>query len=542
MTEPANQSPAPPFRLNWPWLLVGVAILFAVFVRARLLSMPLERDEGEYAYAGQLMLQGIPPYQLAYNMKLPGTYAAYAAIMAVFGQTAYGIHLGLLVVNVICTLLMFLLGRRLFDATVGAVAAACYGVVSLSPTMLGLAAHATQFVVLPMLGGTLCMLFAKDNGRRVVFFASGLLFGLAFVMKQQGVYFGIFGGVWLLWSGLKLQPVGWRRLAEQTGCYCLGCVLPYAAVCLVLWRAGVFGNFWFWTITYARQYIDQVPWSDGLGLLGGELSRLAAPHWPLALLALAGGLLLWWRRHARGKDWFLTLFFGFSALAVTPGHFFREHYFVLLVPAFSLLVGVAISFLSSYPAARNLPRSLPVFLALVALVFAACQQSRFFFALSPQSVTRTIYGASPFIESVKVADYLREHSANDARVFVFGSEPEIYFYAQRHSASGFIYMYDLVENQPFAPQMQEQMEREIEAAKPEYLVLVKNYASWIVDTHSSMSVLEWGAHYSQANYDPVGAVDIISPEETHYVWGEAAATYPFKSSSWILIFHRKPGA
>lgn len=39
-------------------------------------TAPLERDEGEYAYAGQLMLQGIPPYQLAYNMKLPGTYAA----------------------------------------------------------------------------------------------------------------------------------------------------------------------------------------------------------------------------------------------------------------------------------------------------------------------------------------------------------------------------------------------------------------------------------------------------------------------------------
>jgi hypothetical protein len=39
----------------------------------------LERDEGEYAYAGQLMLQGIPPYQLAYTMKLPGPFAAYAA-------------------------------------------------------------------------------------------------------------------------------------------------------------------------------------------------------------------------------------------------------------------------------------------------------------------------------------------------------------------------------------------------------------------------------------------------------------------------------
>jgi hypothetical protein len=36
------------------------------------------------------MLQGIPPYRLACNMKLPGTYAAYAALMAVFGQSIAG--------------------------------------------------------------------------------------------------------------------------------------------------------------------------------------------------------------------------------------------------------------------------------------------------------------------------------------------------------------------------------------------------------------------------------------------------------------------
>ena len=58
--------------------MLAVVILFFAVVRFRLRDVPLERDEGEYAYCGQLMLQGIPPYKLAYNMKLPGTYAAYA--------------------------------------------------------------------------------------------------------------------------------------------------------------------------------------------------------------------------------------------------------------------------------------------------------------------------------------------------------------------------------------------------------------------------------------------------------------------------------
>src|SRR5258706_52249 len=82
----------------WAWGILLVAIVFSAAIRFRLLEFPLERDEGEYAYAGQLILQGIPPYKLACNMKLPGVYFAYAGIMAVFGQTITGIHIGLIVV------------------------------------------------------------------------------------------------------------------------------------------------------------------------------------------------------------------------------------------------------------------------------------------------------------------------------------------------------------------------------------------------------------------------------------------------------------
>ena len=37
------------------------------------------------------MLRGVPPYREAFNMKFPGAYAAYAMLMAVFGQTIEGI-------------------------------------------------------------------------------------------------------------------------------------------------------------------------------------------------------------------------------------------------------------------------------------------------------------------------------------------------------------------------------------------------------------------------------------------------------------------
>src|SRR6059058_5054098 len=115
------------------WLVVLAAVLLVFSVRLRLRDMPLERDEGEYAYAGQLMLQGVPPYKEAYNMKLPGTYAAYAVIMAVFGQTPAGIHTGVALINCAAIILIFLIGRKVLDETTGIVAAVIFGLMSLSP-------------------------------------------------------------------------------------------------------------------------------------------------------------------------------------------------------------------------------------------------------------------------------------------------------------------------------------------------------------------------------------------------------------------------
>src|SRR5271169_4772684 len=145
----AEVSAGQPWRhlFSWHFVVLLAIMVFVGAIRWRLLDMPLERDEGEYAYAGQLMLQGIPPYQLAYNMKLPGTYAAYALILAVFGETPAAVHWGLLVVNAATTFLVFLLAARLFGGLAAVVSGASYALLSTSQAVLGFAGHATHFVV-----------------------------------------------------------------------------------------------------------------------------------------------------------------------------------------------------------------------------------------------------------------------------------------------------------------------------------------------------------------------------------------------------------
>lgn len=227
----------------WVWVVVGLIILVVGIIRLRLLSMPLERDEGEYAYTGQLLLQGVPPFKLAYTLKLPGTAVAYAFIMALFGQTPSGIHLGLLLVNAITIVLVFLLGRKLLGAWGGVAACAAYAVMSLSYSVLGLAAHATHFVVLFAMGGVLVFLCALESGRPIDFFWSGLLFGAAFLMKQPGIFFSLFGLVLIVWFeiktlralletralGFKRPRFNWPRCFQKAGRILLRRVPPVRA-------------------------------------------------------------------------------------------------------------------------------------------------------------------------------------------------------------------------------------------------------------------------------------------------------------------------
>ena len=84
-----------------------------------------------------------------------------------------------------------------------------------------------------------------------------------------------------------------------------------------------------------------------------------------------------------------------------------------------------------------------------------------------------IYGLNPFSESLKIAQYIRDHTKKEDKVAVLGSEPQIYFYSQRKSATRHLYVYPLMEKHVYTRKMQNEMIREIESAQPKFVVMAK---------------------------------------------------------------------
>ncbi len=524
---------------RWPVVALVVVIVFFSLIRFRLRNIPLERDEGEYAYVGQLMLQGIAPYKLAYNMKLPGTYAAYSLILAVFGESPAGIHLGLIVVNAATVILVFLLVKRLFGDLAGVTAAASYALLSTSEAVLGLAGHATHFVVLAALGGILVLHKTIETPRAWSYFLAGFLLGLAFVIKQPGLAFSAFGGFYLIVN--EWQARNWQS-ARRFTIYSAGAVLPFALTCLILFLAGDLGRMWFWTISYARQYASVTNlWngSENLFVMGSAIIEPFFLMWMLAVLGLAA--LIWDSTMWKHVPFAVGLLL-FSWSSVCAGFYFRPHYFILVLPAASILAGIAVT-----SATRELSRlspgsalaALPVAVFLIALVISVAGESDVLFRLDPVAVCRQAYGeGSPFPEAEVVAEYLKEQTRENARIAVLGSEPEIYFLARRHSATGYIYTYPFFEPQAYAFEMQKEMIGEIENNHPEYIVFVGVSTSWQIRPAANTFILEWFRKYAEANYEIVGIADETRPE-TRYIWGDAAKSYQVQSDSCLRIFKRR---
>ena len=533
-------------RFRWTQFVSICVLLLTIAgtaaIRVRLLSMPLERDEGEFALAGQLIREGHPPYDRLYNMKWPGTYYAYAMIETVFGETIKGIRLGILCVNAVTIVLVYLIARRLLDAYAANAAALVYA-ISVASARRRLAWPAMRRILSswrrwrPLWRSNMPLRHAGLS----LFVLAGFFAGLAPVMKQPGIAFTAFHRGLLAVSRSARGQGPARTSCDAGAALAAGIALAIGLMLCSVVATHTFHTFWLWTISYARHYGPDKSASQAVASFFMGLTLSVGGGLLLWLLAGLGVCLLPLHPRTRARAPFLLGFLLFSFLAVCPSLIFRTQYFILMLPAVSLLCGAAVfgvrrRMWSESPLAAMLWVS---GLVLVPVSVDLLFQSRTYFQATPDEVSRLVYGADcPFVESVAVADYLGRHTASSETIAVLGSEPQIYFYARRRPATGHIYTYAMMEDQPYAHEFQEQMIREIETARPKYVVHVKMNYSWLQGPDSDPTLLRWFDRYQAQNLKLVGVVERDRPTHSKFRWDEPGMREHKNARAIILVYER----
>jgi hypothetical protein len=250
----------------------------------------------------------------------------------------------------------------------------------------------------------------------------------------------------------------------------------------------------------------------------GPILRESGALWALA----AAGLWL----ALRGRHLLLPFLLLFSFAAVSAGLFFRAHYVVLMLPAVALLAGSCV---------RGRV-SAAIFAGALAL--SLFLQSDVLFRMSPVEVSRELYGMEPFPEAVPVADYIRNRTRAEDLIAVLGSEPEIYFYAHRHSATSILYTEPLVERQPFAVKMENDMIGELERNAPAYVVRFPIVETLSLGAETPPRIFGWWSDYGPKHYRLVGIADIMEDGSSEYRWDQAAETYRSHSLYHLEVYRR----
>jgi 4-amino-4-deoxy-L-arabinose transferase-like glycosyltransferase len=479
-------------------IIFFIVAIFVIYVRIRFADMAMERDEGEYAYAGSQILRGPFPFKDFYNMKLPGVYYCYALIMGLFGKTVLAIRLGVLFLNLMTAYFIIKLGQRWINEQAGWLAGAFYLFLSVSFSVQGIIANCEHFVLFFIV--LTLWLFSKEWC-----FMAGFCAALAIFMKQQAailLFFALIYAFYILISKRKETPVLWQLTLSS-----LGFILPFAVFMTAVWRKGVFDSFQFFVIDYAQAYVGiNKPHTD-FGSLYAIMQESEALWWAgkiSLILALFWGIFNKYLTFKTSLNpLFLVLFLAFSYAAVLPGWYYRPHYHQYIFPAAALLMAYGWSCFASF-SENYIFKAVYASLLVISLGLAIHTKKDFYFQYSHTDVLNTLYPVERFQELRDLGTVLNKNSLKTDTIGMMGHEPELFFYADRVSASGYLYSYPFIEHQPYNLKMATQYANDIKTTKPKWFIDCFYWFTW--EWFDSRPPLEDTYNFIKKNYYLRGAL------------------------------------
>lgn len=493
-------------------VILGVVVL-TFLLRWNSLASPFERDEGEYAYSARLLLRGQLPYRESFLQKPPLIIYTYAVGQVISGDQLWGPRLLALLFIVATSLLTGYIAYREYGWLVGTVTSFLLPFMLSSPYLAALAANTEVFMVLPLMGAVATYRSIGDMGAIWGSILAGLLAVLAIMYKPIAILPLSF--LFLVWWWERRQ---WRELAWVGVGGILGCV---GGLGYFIWRGG-WSYFWEEVVVFNSAYAAQ--FGLNLGNLWLRLQSLWGQWWALFLL------LGWFLFKRPTRWWFYTGLLVTSLLAVYQSPI--GHYYLLLMPFWALAAAWAMVDFCGFVKKWGVWGKLGIGGTVFLLMFTPVREQ---FAKTPAEITSWIYGrGNPFAESQVVAEKLAVVTKPTDKVLVAGSEPQIYYYANRESASRFVITYPLIIDTSKRLEYQQEAVAKLAQNPPAAIVISQREESGLWNQESPRVFIDYLNELLRKEYKLVGGF-VWSARGGE--WREKLSSDDIKNAS-LLLFKR----
>jgi 4-amino-4-deoxy-L-arabinose transferase-like glycosyltransferase len=220
--DSGQQNTAPPFDSLTRWVLLGLLAIFLIVNLLSILTVPGPWcDEpflssistnfirhGTFGVTGVGSLSGLDQT----NAGAPRLYhIGQGILIAILGNTLWVVRLYSVIAWGLSVWLIYLTGRKLYDARTGLLASVIFA-SSLNSYMASHTGRQEMWLIAGVLGFTYCYFAARSNPSIKLFFLLGLLMGFSLGLHTNGVWFGLAVAVLVIVDHYRSRR-GWQYIA-----------------------------------------------------------------------------------------------------------------------------------------------------------------------------------------------------------------------------------------------------------------------------------------------------------------------------------------
>lgn len=464
---------------------VGAALL------TPLLTYPMGRDQGVFATLADVIAAGGAPYRDAWDVKPPGIFYVFWVSFQLFGRSEMAPRLMDLLWTLATGVAIWALGRRLLSSWAGVAAGLLFVLRYVTHDYYWHTTQCDGFASLPLALAALALLAAERKKSAPWAAATGALTALAITFKfTLGIFLALpLAGV----AASSEEPL--RPRLSRAAAYLSGCVGVLLLIAGLIWQAGAFKDMvetvFVWNSHYARLHVPGMLQHNALAeiarFLVGNPNRLL---FPIGLLAVAGAVDLISRPDSGRMRWLVPAWMlAMIAQVWVQGRYYSYHWLPAL-PPMALLAGQGLrtaAFLLGKASGGRAARAMSA--AGLVIVFGFLGFAYWHFLRAPigcvlgrlpretylRGFDRAIRSDFSLLDDREMAGWIRDHTAQNEPIFIWGFEPLVYFLADRPPASRFIYTIPLVASWS-PPEWRAELLRELQERRPPYILVVRDDA------------------------------------------------------------------
>jgi len=431
-------------------------------------------DEGYFMFMGKSILRGAHPYINYADNKPPGIWYLLAFVFKVFGNSIYITRAILYLINALSALVLYLVGKEIWNEKIGRVSALIFLIGMLIPAFDGYYVLTEPFMNLFSLLGLL--LFIRANKRTLYLAASGVAMGISILFKQTAILLLIAMIVFYLckiWIPANRNKKYFGASARNVLLLLCGFVVPLIPVASYFWSIGALGQMVYYTTMSLKGFGSTINYSS----LVSDFESFSI----VWLLSFASLLAIGYKFIQKNID--REIFVGIWLLLSLFPLVLRQygHYYIQVLPPVCLLASLFITnlipFLIPFKEIFRQHDYVRLF-TLVTIIVFVCFSIVLSVSEGYQMLTsdQPSYTINSFQNEMQTAFFIQSHTNTDDKILVYPYQPAIYFLSDRNPCTNLLFL----QRPPIDEKTELKLLQQIIETSPKYLV-------WQTDTRGSIT-------------------------------------------------------